>query len=56
MQIYKEAVSSYPGFFFFPFLRFKTLAREASGIGTGCVGMDSIKMANTGNSLVLFPS
>lgn len=24
-------------------------------MGTGCEGMDSIKMANTGNSLVLFP-
>lgn len=52
----KKLYQATQDFFFFPFLRFKTLAREASGIGTGCVGMDSIKMANTGNSLVLFPS
>lgn len=43
-------------FFSLSFWRFKTLAQEAWGKGLGSVGMDSIKMANTGNSLVLFPS
>lgn len=43
-------------FTFFTFWRFKILAQKASGIEIGCVRMDSIKMANTGNSLVLFPS
>lgn len=43
-------------FIFFTCRRFKTLAQKASGIEIGCVRMDSIKMANTGNSLVLFPS
>ena len=37
-------------FFSLPFWRFKTLAKVVSGKGLGSVGMDSIKMANTGNS------